>query len=86
MRTTLRLDGTYGTPVAIMGVDGEWTEVGYVTDLEFTAEQDEWLPWESPFRIQRRYSMEMDVCANESAYQVLLNIMRAQAVVDSDGE
>lgn len=86
MRTTLNLGGSYGTPMAIKGPDGDWVEVGYVTDLDFSVDQDESMLWERPFRINRTYSMTVDLNANESAYSVLMAIAQGLSVVDGNGE
>lgn len=86
MRTTLHLETAYGTPVAMKGPDGEWVEVGYVTGLDFSVEVDEWMPWETPFRTKKTYTMAIDVNANESAYPLLRDIAFEPSVVDGNGE
>jgi hypothetical protein len=72
--------------MAARGADGEWHEIGVVEDLEFSVEQDEWLPWGWPFRVSRRYVIDVDLEGNEQAYQTLLEIARALPVVDGKKE
>lgn len=86
MRTTVALGDFGRVPMAVKGVDGEWHEIGEVEDLEFTVEQDEWMPWGNPWRIERRYRIDVDLAGNEQAYQVLMEIARALPVVDGNGE
>lgn len=76
MRTTVALGDFGRVPMAIKGVDGEWHEIGVVEDLEFSVEQDEWLPWGWPFRASRRYVIDVDLEGNEQAYGILLDILR----------
>jgi hypothetical protein len=78
MRTTLHLENAYGTPMAMKGPDGEWVEVGYVTNLDLTVEQDEHTLWETPFRAKREYRMSVDLTAKESAYYTLMAIIRGE--------
>jgi hypothetical protein len=73
------MEAAYGTPVAMRGPDGEWVEVGYVTDLDFSVELDEWMEWQTPFRTKKTYTMDIDVQANSSAYPILMNIMQGDA-------
>ena len=86
MRTTVHLGDIGRVPVAVKGVDGEWREIGVMEDLDFSVEQDEWLPWGWPFRISKRYVISIDLEGNEHAYQILLEIARALPVVDGNGE
>lgn len=86
MRKAIRIDQVFGVPMAVKGPDGEWKEVGYVSDLIFAVEQDEWRPWEPVFGTPQRYTMDVDLESTPEAYQILLDIMQAQSVVDGNGE
>ena len=75
MKTTINVGAAYGTPVAMKNATGEWVEVGYVTDLEFTVHQEEsieFLPL--PYRFPRMYSMDLDIQANEDARSLMIEI------------
>lgn len=78
MRTTIPMGDVGRAPIAVKGADGEWHEIGVVEDLDFIVEEDGWLPWGWPFRVSKRYVIDVDLEANESAYQVLLDIARTQ--------
>lgn len=82
----MHLGAAYGTPMAMKDADGEWVEVGYVTGLDFTVEQDDWTTWEFPVRIKRTYSMSVDLNANEEAFPLLRDIASGLSVVDGNGE
>jgi hypothetical protein len=86
MHTTKRFDGAYGIPMAMKTPDGEWIEVGYATTVDFTVEQDEFMPWETPFLVKRTYSMAVNLRATEAALPILLARVQGLAVVDGNGE
>lgn len=80
-KTTVRLDHVaYGQPVAIKDANGEWVEVGYITDLNFSVLHDhQWVDMaETPIRISRRYELELDVRANDAAHRLVLDMIRRE--------
>jgi len=77
MRTTLTISQAYGTPVAMKNAAGEWVEVGYISDLEFTMEQEESVEFLTlPYKLPKTYSMELDVEANEAARALIIEIVQ----------
>lgn len=73
MRTT-RMMNVHGTPVAVKNAAGEWVEIGYITNLDFTVEVDEWMPWERPFKTFKDYTFSLDARATNTAIGTLLGL------------
>lgn len=71
MQTEFEFPGTHGTPLAMQDADGNWVEIGYVTDLVFAVREDYRLMAGEPWRVQRDYQISLDAQANDQAYAFL---------------
>ena len=79
----------HGTPVAMMGSDGEWTEIGYVTDFALSIHQEEFM--EAPFRPYREIDMCIDVFGKPGITDFFVKLMQAREdvernAIDGNGE
>jgi hypothetical protein len=78
VKTTIRVpDENEPRKVAVLGDNGEWIEIGYVDDMHFSIEWEEFGPWPTNgFKTLKTYSMTIDLTANPAAHDLVVEILR----------